>query len=420
MIKEGKEEKDPSLVTIILNNHILQTGGTAMHLKTITKSAISIFALTLMMVCAVPQTAISQTAVDLNPKLASGQMVQRIDAFEVIIDATESMNDIYKGGTKFNQERTLLNLMNETIPNVKLKVAARQFAQFKAFADATSAPIFGLKDYDKSALRQVISPYPVGSGLSPLDNALDGATADLRSQSGQLAVIAFSDGEDMEKFAPVAAAQRMKSAYGDRVCIYTVHLGEHKAGRKMMQQVADAGGCGFMVAGDALATPAGMAGFVESVFLKTAPPKPAPVVKAEPKPAPVVQERKVQAEAAPVVAKEEPVTIKLDIQFATNKSNIQKKYHNQIKKVADYMTKYPETKVAIEGHTDSVGNVAKNVKLSQKRANSVKTYLVKKFKIKASRITATGYGPKKPIASNATKEGRQQNRRVHAVFSNTK
>jgi len=121
-----------------------------------------------------------------------------------------------------------------------------------------------------------------GNGFSPLDVAIDGATQDLQSQSGQLAVIAFSDGEDMERYAPVKAAQRMKNAYGDRICIYTVHLGDNDVGRKLMQDVADAGGCGFMVKGDNIASPGGMADFVEKIFLKAyVAEKPREVIRAE-------------------------------------------------------------------------------------------------------------------------------------------
>ena len=386
-------------------------------------------ALALLVGCATQKAFASAiTAVDLNPKITSNQLAQKTNAFEVIFDATLTMNDAYKSGSKLSQEKFLITLMNDTIPNLKLTAAARAFGQFSAFGAPTSKSLFGPTDYTKSSLPQAIAPFTSGRGLSPLDAALDGATSDLQSQSGQLAVIAFSDGEDMATFAPVPAAQRMKSAYGDRVCIYTVHLGDHPDGKKLMQQVADAGQCGFMVTGDSISTPEGMADFVEKVFLKTyiAEQRPAAraevaVVKEEPKP--VVKEEfvevKAQAQEAPKVVVSEPVTIELNVQFATGKSNIQAKYHNEIKRVADYMTKYPETKAAIEGHTDNVGKEAANVKLSQNRANSVKNYLVSKFKIGSSRIEATGYGPKKPITSNSTKEGRQKNRRVTAVFSST-
>lgn len=191
-----------------------------------------------------------------------------------------------------------------------------------------------------------------------------------------------------------------------------------------MQQIAEAGQCGAMVTADSIASPEGMADFVENVFLRTAGPKPEPVVREKPKPAikEKVEEIKApaQAQAEPEVkpkVKTAPVTIDLNVQFATGKSNIQPKYHNRIKEVADYMTQYPNTKTVIEGHTDNVGKEAANMKLSQNRANSVKKYLIDKFKMDASRLEAIGYGPNKPIATNKTKEGRQKNRRVQAVIS---
>jgi OOP family OmpA-OmpF porin len=70
----------------------------------------------------------------------------------------------------------------------------------------------------------------------------------------------------------------------------------------------------------------------------------------------------------------------------------------------------------IEGHTDNVGTAAYNDRLSKNRANSVRQYLIKNFDINASRLTATGYGLTKPIASNDTEEGCQKNRRVQAVL----
>ena len=81
------------------------------------------------------------------------------------------------------------------------------------------------------------------------------------------------------------------------------------------------------------------------------------------------------------------------------------------------MNKYPQTKVVIEGHTDSVGSAALNKKLSQKRANSVRDYLIKKLDINKDRLTAKGYGKDKPIASNKTAEGRTTNRRIQAAIT---
>ena len=78
------------------------------------------------------------------------------------------------------------------------------------------------------------------------------------------------------------------------------------------------------------------------------------------------------------------------------------------------MKDYPDLKIVIEGHTDSVGDAAYNKILSQKRAYAVKKYMVAKG-IGANRIKARGFGENKPIASNKTNKGRKKNRRVEAA-----
>jgi OOP family OmpA-OmpF porin len=110
------------------------------------------------------------------------------------------------------------------------------------------------------------------------------------------------------------------------------------------------------------------------------------------------------------------VTITLNVEFDTDKAVVKDKYRNEIKKVADFMKTYPNTTAVIEGHTDNVGTAEYNQKLSDARANSVRQYLINNFGIKASRLTAVGYGLTKPIASNNTEEGQQKNRRVQAVI----
>jgi opacity protein-like surface antigen len=81
------------------------------------------------------------------------------------------------------------------------------------------------------------------------------------------------------------------------------------------------------------------------------------------------------------------------------------------------MASYPETKVVIEGHTDSVGSAAYNQKLSQKRADSVRDYLIQNFNISPDRLTAKGYGEESPVTTNETEEGRRKNRRIQAVIT---
>jgi outer membrane protein OmpA-like peptidoglycan-associated protein len=107
----------------------------------------------------------------------------------------------------------------------------------------------------------------------------------------------------------------------------------------------------------------------------------------------------------------EKVSITLNVQFDTGKANIKPKYHHDIKRIADFMSKYPSMSAVIEGHTDNVGKEAVNVKLSHRRAANIKADLVEKFGIDSSRIKVIGYDYQKPSASNKTADGRQKNRR---------
>ncbi len=110
----------------------------------------------------------------------------------------------------------------------------------------------------------------------------------------------------------------------------------------------------------------------------------------------------------------EDVSIKLNVQFANNSNVVTDEYRTEVKKVADFMSQYPDTSVVIEGHTDSRGKASYNESLSERRATAVMQYLVSEFGIDQSRVSASGKGEVSPIADNATAEGRAANRRVQA------
>ncbi len=106
----------------------------------------------------------------------------------------------------------------------------------------------------------------------------------------------------------------------------------------------------------------------------------------------------------------------LDIQFEIAKNDIQRVNHEHMLVLATFLDKYPETRAVIEGHTDSVGNDADNLRLSQQRAQSVVDYLRSEHDIDGDRLTAVGYGETRPIADNDTDTGKQANRRINAVI----
>ncbi len=109
-------------------------------------------------------------------------------------------------------------------------------------------------------------------------------------------------------------------------------------------------------------------------------------------------------------------TISMNVNFSTGSDQLTNDSLTEIEKVATFMRKYNSVSGVIEGHTDSRGAASFNETLSQSRAESVVKTLVDQYGINSSRLSAKGYGESNPVASNETAEGRQQNRRVSAVF----
>jgi outer membrane protein OmpA-like peptidoglycan-associated protein len=106
-----------------------------------------------------------------------------------------------------------------------------------------------------------------------------------------------------------------------------------------------------------------------------------------------------------------------DVLFATGKADLSPNANKSAEKLADFLKKHPKRDVLIEGHTDSVGKDDYNLVLSRKRADSVK-YKLMADGVEADRITTVGYGKKFPLASNDTKAGKAQNRRVEVIILN--
>lgn len=99
------------------------------------------------------------------------------------------------------------------------------------------------------------------------------------------------------------------------------------------------------------------------------------------------------------------------ILFDTGKATIKFESAEILNQIINVLKKFPNSRFRIEGHTDSTGKKAKNIELSQNRADAVKIYLIQGG-IASDRLESKGYGPEKPIASNKNKKGRALNRRV--------
>ena len=128
----------------------------------------------------------------------------------------------------------------------------------------------------------------------------------------------------------------------------------------------------------------------------------------------------LSAELAALNAKPSPrgMVITLgDVLFANGQSNLNPGTDSNLSKLFDFLINNPDRKLLIEGHTDSVGSAQSNMMLSQSRAQSVFGYLISRG-ISANRLSMQGLGESSPVSTNASAEGRQQNRRVEITVLN--
>ena len=105
-----------------------------------------------------------------------------------------------------------------------------------------------------------------------------------------------------------------------------------------------------------------------------------------------------------------------DVLFDSGKYTLRPLAREKLAKISGIVLGYPSLKLAVEGNTDSVGTESFNQQLSEQRAEGVRSYLTQQG-VPESSTTATGFGKNRPIASNNTSEGRQQNRRVELIVS---
>ena len=128
---------------------------------------------------------------------------------------------------------------------------------------------------------------------------------------------------------------------------------------------------------------------------------------------------------AKVVGQQLTIDLAADVLFDFDKYTLLPKANDTLRKVGQVAASYPSSPMLIEGHTDGKGTHPYNMKLSENRADAVKNWLVANASIAGSRITTQGWGETKPVAPNKKPdgsddpEGRQKNRRVQIVMTQT-
>lgn len=109
------------------------------------------------------------------------------------------------------------------------------------------------------------------------------------------------------------------------------------------------------------------------------------------------------------------ITFDSGLLFDLDSYQLRAETKENLAELSDALKEYDETNIIIEGHTDSQGTDSYNQRLSERRARSVSGYLAKQ-NVNAGRFTVRGYGEEKPVATNETAAGRQENRRVEVAI----
>ena len=347
--------------------------------------------------------------------VAAENLVPKVDNFIILVDRSGSMDEKYVGtkDKKIVLAKSVLERMNAMIPELGymggLNTAAPA-GEIQALAPYAAAS-YGASIAKVPTLIGA-NPTPLGVGLMALEPALQGA-------KGRNAVIILSDGQENLGEGSLKVAAALAEKYN--VCFHTISFADTVNGNQaLLDAITALKPCGVSASAAQLADDAAMQKFVKDVFYDMGAAKADPcaldddadgVNNCIDKCPGTAADLAVDADGCPI-----PMVVTLKVNFDFDKSDIKPQYHQELADFAAFMKQYPGVAVEIDGHTDSKGTDAYNQKLSERRAKSVRDYLVTKLGMNSSLLTAVGYGESKPVASNDTDAGRAENRRIEAVL----
>ena len=382
---------------------------------------------------------------ELTRRIKTGAYLQKTDNVMIIIDGLG-----HKRKAKMKLAKELMVGIGDTIPAIPHTRMLRMFGPDAADFESDYSTIFGMYNSQGLNLKNytpVIATKTAELSLfDPLGFSFINATTDLGKLPGRHAVILISDGKSFER-SSLAESAYLKKKFGGSICYYPIIVGNDSLAVSRMEKLARIGGCGFSTQATNLTNATAMTDFVEKVLFskRRIPLKPAAVpveeiIEVVPEDGMVTEEDATEDDIAEddtpyipdlvgdtvedeviILERELPhdkvITIELHVEFDLNKATVKDAYDADIKKVADFMIKYPETEALLVGHTCNLGSEDYNLQLSVRRAEAVRNYLVNNLAIDPSRLKTHGAGELEPIADNSTEEGRIQNRRVMAVIS---
>lgn len=305
------------------------------------------------------------------------------DSFVFLADESSSMHMRYEDEKKIDIEKKIMQKINAAVPNADYQAALRVFSHSKLYDRVFGSVLYSEPSaYSRSEMKKAIAKIDAGVTWTSIGYGLDMAGLDLKKMPGRRTIIIFSDGKETAPYTPAPQVARdLKKQIGKDLCIYAVQIGDDEEGAETLNSIVEAVGCGGVVNADNLQNRATFKKFIKDVFGRHA---------------------------------RMGIT---RVHFNFDKAEVKAAYYKKLDQVAQVMLEHPDLKLEVKGYTDSFGSRAYNKKLSKRRAEMVKSYLVKKG-VAPSRIIVKAMGESHPIASNKTASGRAKNRRCDLRFIN--
>lgn len=323
-------------------------------------------------------TSFTPTGIDTSAYVA------KVDAFVVVMDASSSMNFDHEDRKNFYSAKDVVTHLNQTIPELGYKAALVGFGSGSCVNREDARVVYGPETYQRTGFSDGLALLECAGGITPMYEGVSTGGNAVKEGAGKVALIVVSDFWQINSDKVINAIDTLKADYGDRLCIHTIKVGDDERSGDLIEALAGVNSCGSSNDAASLASSSAMAAYVTDVLLQ---------------PAPVVRYEKNTLSASALFDHDKSV-LKEDGKIALHA--LDESIKARAASVVD---------IDVIGHTDSDGSEEYNMALSIRRAEAVRDYMVSEG-VDASIIDISGEGESNPIASNATKEGRAENRRV--------
>ena len=333
---------------------------------------------------------------------------KKVDTFVVVLDSSSSMREKSQGYVKFYRAKEIVNRMNQTVPPLDYNAGVVVFGGGSCLDNANAKVVYGLAPYNQVDLKGVLDSLKCTGGSTPLADGIDTTQVQLKDNIGSVALIVVSDFKDVNHERALGSVNALKEAHGD-LCVYPVQVGDDPRGTKLASDLATAGSCGFATNAEAIASASAMGDYVTKVLL--APAAAAPAMDSDGDGVADTMDQCPNTPKGATVNEYGCWAYQGEVLFDFDQAELKAGAYPILDEAVMVLNDNPDLNIEIQGYTDSTGEEDYNVQLSQRRAESVMSYLVSRG-IDPDRLTAKGYGSVNPVASNDTPQGRAKNRRV--------